>query len=129
MPCVQKSKLPDNIPASTTAHLLLNNPPDIAEWRKTLYEVIGELDMTWEDWQARWPYVSNFWSRQETGRFDVKTLTRKDLYYYRRWRVADDLPFPRPKQWSAHTKIRRHSYHPDQFSQNIKLFKCIGNYI
>src|SRR5439155_4296647 len=31
--------------------------------------------------------VSNFWSRQETGRFDAKTLTRKDLYYCRRWRI------------------------------------------
>ena len=60
-------KLPANLPAdlsaSTAAHLLLYNPPNIKEWRQTLWAIKEEIEMLWEDFKDRWPYVTNFWSR------------------------------------------------------------------
>ena len=42
--------------------------------------------MTWEDWQERWPYVTNFWSRQKKLDFNKNTLMREDYYRCRQWR-------------------------------------------
>jgi len=73
--------LPLNLPALTAAHLLLRNPPNIKEWWVALFLITLEIEMMWEEWQERWPYIMNFWSRQKNLKFDPETLTREDYYY------------------------------------------------
>ena len=75
-----------NLPPSTAAHLLLHSPPNIHEWRIALFSITKEIEITWEEWQERWPYITNFWSRQKKTDFNKKTLTRDDYYRCQQWR-------------------------------------------
>ena len=71
-----------NLPLLTAAHLLLYNPPNIYKWRIALFSITEEIEMTWEEWQERWPYIMNFWSYQKKIDFNKKMLTRDNYYYY-----------------------------------------------
>jgi hypothetical protein len=69
---------------------VLNNPADIADWRRRLFNLDNDFLLTPVDFNELWPYVSNFWVRYRTGKC-LRTASdtrweREDQYKCRLYR-------------------------------------------
>ncbi|OCK94735.1 uncharacterized protein K441DRAFT_659615 [Cenococcum geophilum 1.58] len=59
-------------------HQILQNPPDLKQWRQRLHDVAEPLRLTKAEFDTYFPYVSNVWSYQ-------KKYIRKDGVEIQHW--------------------------------------------
>ncbi|QDS69291.1 hypothetical protein FKW77_002630 [Venturia effusa] len=47
---------------------ILDNPTEMAAWRRRLFELREEIVLPQSDWDVLWPYIDNLWVERNAGR-------------------------------------------------------------
>jgi hypothetical protein len=47
---------------------ILDNPTELAAWRRRLFELREEITLPLSEWEVLWPYIDNLWVERNAGR-------------------------------------------------------------
>lgn len=92
------------IDASDATDKLLNNPPNLAQVRKVLFECRDPIEISVDEFETYWPFIDNVWVKQRSNSSKEGHCTT-DYYMCRlrrpTHRTSDSRPLPegkRPRQ-------------------------------